>query len=258
MNKNTWIYILVLSFLVPMSAEAQRWKLRRYEAGLGTGTVHTFMDIGSPNYDFRSFQVRDSRVNVNSHIGFKILEDLTVKLDLNYLIIGGIDPEIRDRSLSFTSHNFEHLVRLDYNVVGGGRTFSSSSIYNRRGMVNRYGGSSGYLYVFAGAGGIMSKSTVRNAQGEEAVENPSYYNNLNWAFVIPAGLGYKYSFNAYWDLSFEVGARVSFNDRIDGYDFANPEANRYNDHYGVTTIKAIYKIRNDRRGVPIFNRYGRR
>ncbi len=136
MNKRLWIYILVLTFMIPMSAEAQRWKLRRYEAGIGTGTVHTFMDIGSPYYGFRSLQLRDSRVNVNTHLGFKILEDLTVKLELYYLMIGGIDPETRERQLHFTSHNLEHIVRLDYNLVGGGRTFGSASIYNRRGMVN--------------------------------------------------------------------------------------------------------------------------
>lgn len=255
MNKRFWIYILILAFVIPMSAEAQRWKLRRYEAGFGTGTVHTFMDIGSPQYGFTSFQLRDSRVNLNSHLGFKILEDLTVKLDMNYLMIGGIDPETRERQLSFTSHTFEHLVRLDYNLIGGGRAFGSATIYNRRGMVNQYGSSYGFLYLFAGGGGIMSKSIVRDANGDEATGNPSYYNNLNWGFVIPAGIGYKYAFNAYWDLSFEVGARMSFTDRIDGYEHAT--ASLYNDHYGVTSFKAIYKIRNDRRGLPIFRRYGR-
>ncbi len=254
MNRRIWIYILLLAMLVPTTAEAQRWKLRRYEAGIGGGTVHTFMDIGSPNDALRSFQLIDSRFNAGVHAGFKLLSSLTIRLDLNYLMIGGLDPEIRDRSLSFTSNCFEPLVRFDYNLFGSGaRSFGSNALFNRRGMINNYGES--YFYVFSGIGGIMSKSKVTDVNGDEVIGNPSYYNNLNWGIVIPAGLGYKRSMNAYVDLAIEVGGRFSFTDKIDGYKHAT--ASDYNDKYITTTVKAVYKIRNDRRGRPILSRYGR-
>jgi len=255
MNKRIWIYILLLAFLVPAKTEAQRWKLRRYEAGIGGGTVHTFMDIGSPNDAIRSFQLIDSRFNVSSHAGFKLLSSLTVRLDLNYLMIGGIDPETRDRSLSFTTNAFEHTLRVDYNLLSSGvRGFGSTALFNRRGMVNNYG--ENYVYVFAGFGGILTKAKVTDINGDEVIGNPSYYNNLNWGPVIPAGIGYKRAMSAYVDLSVEVCGRFTFTDKIDGYQHAT--ASDYNDKYITTTVKAVYKIRNDRRGRPILSKYGRR
>jgi len=146
------------------------------------------------------------------------------------------------------------LVRFDYNLFGSGaRSFGSNALFNRRGMINNYGES--YFYVFSGIGGIMSKSKVTDVNGDEVIGNPSYYNNLNWGIVIPAGLGYKRSMNAYVDLAIEVGGRFSFTDKIDGYKHAT--ASDYNDKYITTTVKAVYKIRNDRRGRPILSRYGR-
>ncbi len=253
MNKRIWIYICLAALLVPCKTEAQRWKLRRYEAGIGLGTVTTFMDIGSPDFGISSFRPNDTRFNVSSHIGYNLFQDLAVKLDLNYLMLGAMDPEIRDRSLRFTTHAFEHGVRFDYTFVGGGRTFGSTALFNRRGMVNSYGSS--YLYAFAGAGGILSKATVRNESGEEEIGNPGYNNNMQWGIVIPAGLGYRRSVDAYFDFVFEIGGRFSFTDLIDGY---QTQFSQYNDRYIITSVKAIYKIRNDRRGIPIFSKFGGR
>jgi hypothetical protein len=256
MNKPVWIYILLLVLLVPANVEAQRWKLKRYEAGIGLGTVTSFMDIGSPDFGITSFRPYDTRLNVSSHAGFLLFEELTVKLDLNYLMIGAMDPVTRERSLRFTSHALEHGVRFDYTFLGGGRAFGSTALFNRRGMVNSYGTS--YLYVFGGAAGILSKATVRNSSGEEVDPNvnQSYNNNLQYGLVIPAGLGYRKSIDAYFDVVFEVGGRFSFTDLIDGY--KHPTASHYNDRYIITSVKAIYKIRNDRKGRPIFSKYGRR
>ncbi len=252
MNRHFWIYILLGALLIPSTVEAQRWKLRRYEAGIGLGTVTSFTDIGSPDFGFTSFNPIDTRFNISTHAGYLILEDLSVKLELNYLMIGASDPEIRDRSLGFTTHGFEHAVRAEYTFLGGGRTFSTAT-FNRRGMVNNYGSS--YLYVFAGAGGILTKATVRDASGEEVFGNPGYSNNLHWGAVIPAGIGFRRSVDAYFDFAVEVGGRFTFTDLIDGY---QTQWSQYNDRYIITSVKAVYKIRNDRRGRPIFSRYGTR
>ena len=254
MNRQILLYILFFLLIIPGKVEAQRWKLVRYEASVGVGTTHPFMDIGSQNYSIRSFRLADTRANVFTHVGFKVLEDLTLKLDLNYLMLGGSDQASRPRELMFTSNCFEHLLRVDYNLVGGGRTFGSTAIFNRKGMINNYGSS--YVYVFAGGGGILSKAKVKYIGGEEAIDNPSYSNNLHWGFVIPAGVGYKLNLNSGMDLGFELGGRLSFSDWIDGY--YNPKFSQYKDSYITTSFKAIFKIRNDRKGRPIFSQYGRR
>jgi hypothetical protein len=211
------------------------------------------MDIGSLNYGFRAIKLSDTRFSFPAHIGFKVIEDLTVKLDLNYLMIGGADSPDRGRTLKFTTHGIEPILRVDYNIVGGEKPLGSSIIFNRRGMVNNYGSS--FIYVFAGGGGILTKAKVKTFDGVEVIGNTAYSNNLHWGFVLPAGIGYKRSINAYFDFAIEVGGRLTLTDKIDGYQHP---ASQYNDRYITTSFKAIYKIANDRKGRPILFDYGRR
>ncbi len=253
MKKNHWIYILLLVLLIPVESQAQRWRLVRYEASVGIGTTHAFMDIGSEFFGLKSFRLPGTRPNFAFDASFMIIQDLSVQLDLSYIPLSGKDPIDRGRGYSFISHSFEPVVRLEYNIIGDGRTFGFSGVYNRKGMVNNYNKFS--LYVFAGAGGILTKSKITDSDGEEVLSNPYYDNNTHFNFVLPAGLGMKYTINSDLALGFEIGYRYTFTDELDGY--LHPSS-QYNDYYILTNVKAIYKIRNDRRGVPIFRRYGGR
>lgn len=253
MNRIFWISLVLLLLLIPGKVEGQRWRLLRYEAGIGTGTVHPFMDIGSYKPGLSSFQITDSRPNINTHIAYVLLEDLNVKLDLNYLMIGATDSDTpeRDRGFTFLSNAFEHTVRLDFNILGGGRAFGMQGMYNRRGMINNFGSSR--LYVFGGVGGIMSKTEIWTVDGPIPDTKEGYYNNLNYGVVIPAGIGYRLAIDAYWDFTFEASGRFSFADKIDGY--MHPSSLHY-DRFITTSFKAVRKIRNDRKGRPIFAKYG--
>lgn len=253
MNRRFCVYFILLILIIPAKVEGQRWRLQRYEAGLGVGTTHPFMDIGSDADALKSFQLTDTRFMVAPHIGFKVLENLTVKLDLNYLMIGGRDGGTRTRDYSYTSHCFEPILRVDYVIIGGGKSPGMSAKFNKRGMVNNFGTSQ--VYVYAGGGGIFSKAKVKDTNGEEIITNPNYHNNLTGGFVLPAGIGYKMVVNAYFDVSVEFGGRISTSDRIDGY--WNVAASQYNDRYFVSSFKAIYKISNDRRGLPVFKKHNR-
>jgi hypothetical protein len=251
MNRRFCIYSILLVLMIPGKVEGQRWRLQRYEAGIGLGTTHPFMDIGSEADALKSLQLSDTRIMDAPHIGYKLLEDFTVKLDLNYLMIGGADADTRARSFSYTSHCFEPVLRVDYNIVGGAKELGVSAKFNKRGMINNYGASQ--VYVFVGGGGILSKAKVRDVDGEEVLDNPYYHNNLTGGFVLPAGIGYKLVIDAYFDFSFEIGGRFTTTDRIDGY--WNVEASQFNDRYIPTNFKAIYKISNDRWGVPTFKKH---
>lgn len=252
MKKNHWIYILLFILFIPLNTNAQSWRLIRYEAGLGLGTTHAFMDIGSENFGIPSFRFAGTRPNVFFDASFQVLEDLAVQLDLGYIQLSGKDPDSRGRGLSFVTNSFEPVVRVEYNIIGGGRAFGSSATFNRRGMVNSY--NTLRLYGFAGAGGILTKAKVKDINGDEAIGNPSYDNNLHFAAVFPMGLGLKYEIDSHWAVGFETGFRFALSDVLDGYQHP---ASQYRDKYMLTNVKAIYKIRNDRRGVPQFSRYRR-
>jgi hypothetical protein len=247
MKKNHWIYILLFVLFIPVNSHAQAWRLIRYEAGIGFGTTRSFMDIGSENYGITSYRFAGTRPNVFFDASYQILEDLSVQLDLGYIQLGGKDTDIRGRGLSFVTNSFEPVIRVEYNIIGGGRTFGSSATFNRRGMINNY--NTLYFYTFAGAGGILTKAKVKDIYGDEVFGNPGYDNNLHFAPVFPMGFGLKYQLDSEWALGFEMGFRFALSDLLDGY---ATQWSQYNDKYMLSNVKLIYKIRNDRRGVPQF------
>ncbi len=253
MKNRLWIYILFLLLVMPSEMQAQRWRLQRYEASLGLGTTHSFMDIGSESYGLKAFQFAGTRPNASFSASFKIIEDLSAKLDLSYIQFSGVDNDNRLTVTSFVSNAFEPKLTVEYNILGGGKTFGSTATFDRRGMVNDY--NTFYLYAFAGVGGLLSKAKAFD-ENREILLNATYFDtNMHFGVVFPMGIGAKYSINSNWSVGIEIGGRFTLTDNIDGY--ATPFSS-YNDRYILTNFKAIYKIRNDRRGVPQFSEYRKR
>ena len=102
----------------------------------------------------------------------------------------------------------------------------------------------------------MSKGSIKDLDNGDLppVDNPGYDNNMHYGLVIPVGAGLKYTLDAKWSLSVEAGYRWTTTDYLDAYSSA---FSKYNDAYYTTSFKAIYKIRNNRKGRPIFRKYAR-
>lgn len=256
MKKHLWIPLIAILLLLSADGYGQRWKLRRYEADLYISAVSFHGDIGLAHKPLLN-NFNGLRPNVGLKTGFKIMQDLTVSLDLGYIMYGGKDEpgSSHGRNYSFTSQAFQHTVRMEYYIIGDSRSFISGAIYNRRGMINNY--KKLYLYVFAGGGGVLSKSKVKdlNNGGEEPLANPGYDNSMNYAFILPLGGGIKFALNPRWSIGAEIGYQFTNSDLLDGY--SKEGLSMYNDSYYLTCIKAIYRIRNNRQGVPVFTRYYR-
>lgn len=252
MKRKFWLYIILVLLVVPANLEAQRWKLQRYEAVFGLGTTHPFMDIAPSADSWRSFHLVGTRPIGTFGVNYKIVEPLSVGVDLSYAIFGGLDVEKRMSVNSFISHSFEHAAIVRYSFISNGRAFGSSALFNRRGMVNNY--NSADFYLFAGVGGILSKSKAFDINNEEVLEDHWHDNNMHYGVVFPVGFGFKYSIDSDWSFGVEVGGRFSLTDWLDGYatDYSN-----YNDRYIITNFRAIYKIQNDRKGRPRLGGYRR-
>lgn len=255
MKRNIW-FLLVFGFILTSAdVSGQRWKLRRYEANIYLAATAFHGDIGLANKPLLN-NFNGLRPDVGFMGRFKITQNIAVGLDLAYLMYGGKDQEgsTHGRLYSFTSHAFQHTVRGEYYIYGEGRSFGSFAVYNRRGMVNNYNRL--YLYLFGGAGGVLTKPKVKdlNNGGEEPLDNPGYDNNLRYAAVFPVGSGVKFSINPRWDIGAEIGYMFALTDYLDGY---SSEWSEYNDSYYLTSVKAIYKIRNNREGRPVFRKYYR-
>ncbi len=252
MKRRHWIFILLLILLIPSEATAQRWKLRRYEAYAGTGTVHPFMDIGRVEDSFRSFHLKGTRPNLTVGARYKIFSNLSGGLELSYIMFGGVDVDNHMTVHSFMTNSFEHTADFQFDIVSGGKALGTTALFNRRGMVNSYNSTD--VYITFGVGGILSKAIAYDINGEIDRNDVYFNNNTNYGIVLPVGLGIKYSIDAYWSFGAEITGRFSFTDLLDGY--ATPYSN-YQDRYILTSFRAVYKIRNDRKGRPIFSKYGR-
>ncbi len=252
MKKNLWFLFLIIFVMTAVDGFGQRWKLRRYEADLYIGVVSFHGDIGLANQPLLN-NFNGIRPSFGIQPRFKITQDIAVSLDLGYLIYGGKDIEgsSHGRLYSFNSHAFQHVVRGEYYILGDSRNIISGAVYNRNGMVNNY--NKLYLYVFGGAGGVLSKAKIKdlNNNGEEPLDNPGYDNTLQYTAVFPVGGGIKFSIDPRWSVGAELGYQFTLSDKLDGY---ASEWSQYKDSYFLTTFKAIYKIRNERNGRPIFKR----
>ncbi|MEN8158010.1 MAG: hypothetical protein ABFS10_13750 [Bacteroidota bacterium] len=252
MKRAFWILIAALLVFTGIDANAQRWKLRRYELDMNLSGVAFHGDIGRANRPIPNM-FNGFRPSLGITPRFMIRQDLAVSLDLGWVMYGGQDVqgETHSRVYSFNSQAFQHFARLEYYLLGVRR--SGGAIYNRKGMVNNY--NKMYLYVLAGAGGIMSKSTIKDQDGVELLDNPGYDNTLQYTAGFPVGGGIKLSIDPRWSIGLELSYNFTLSDWLDGY--SKEGLSEYLDTYYLLSFKAIYKVRNNRKGRPIFNKYYR-
>jgi len=251
MKNKLWIPIIALLLITSVDSYGQRWKLRRYEMDAYVGVVSFHGDIGLANKPFAN-TFNGMRPSFGVIPRFMIRENLAVSLDLGYLMYGGKDEEgsSHGRYYSFNSHAFQHIARVEFFIIGPRTAPITGAMYNRRGMVNNY--NKIFVYAYAGAGGVLSKATVKDVNtGEEPITNPGYNNNMVYGAVFPLGAGVKWAIDPRWSIGVELGYTFSTSDLLDGY--ASQYSN-YNDSYYLTSVKAIYKIRNDKQGRPIFKK----
>ncbi|HER08924.1 MAG TPA: hypothetical protein ENO20_08455 [Bacteroides sp.] len=256
MKKNFWILLVSVFILTSVDTTGQaRWKLRRYELDLYLAATAFHGDIGLANQHFAN-NFNGVRPDMGIQAKYKITEKLLGTLDLGYLMYGGKDKEgsTHNRVYSFTTHAFQHTLRAEYYVLGEWRKLTSFAVYNRQGLLNNY--SILYLYGFAGFGGVMTKAKVKdlNNGGAEPLDNPGYDNNLKYAAVFPVGIGIKFAIDPRWSLGAEIGYMFTTSDYLDGY---SSQWSDYRDSYYLTSVKAIYHIRNNNQNRPIFRKYYR-
>jgi len=252
MKNKFWLPIIAILLLISVDGSGQRWKLRRYELDMYVTGVAFHGDIGLADKDFANM-FNGFRPGAGINPRFMIRQNVAVAMDLGWYMYGGKDEpnSSHGRYYSFTSNAFVHGIRGEYYVLGTREGIFMGGMYNRRGMVNNYNRI--LVYIFGGTSGILSKSHVKdlNNNGEEPLSNPGYNNNLVYSLVFPVGVGAKLELDPHWSIGVEMGYSFSLSDQIDGY---ASEWSDYNDSYYTTSVKAIYKIRNDKNGRPVFKK----
>ena len=255
------LIILIFSFFC-ISSFAQKWKLTRYEAIIGIGTANYFGDIGGTAdennwYGLKDIEILSTRPALVVGARYKILQDLSVKLNLATIMISGSDAGSKNdtRNHSFNTYGLEHSLQLEYSFISEDARQRSFAYYNRRGMLNNFSRKS--VYAFGGVGGFAALPYfTKGADYSTDVIDDSF----NYTGVLLSGLGVKMIWNNYISIGAEFGVRYAFNDFLDG--FQNPKFGHewffgmlnVNDIYYFTSVNLIYRIKTSRKGYPILFR----
>jgi len=251
MKKYAGLFILTIFLFVTFNVDAQRWKLRRYEIGFGLAATNFYSDVGKsvedPNFlnSFSTIQLISTRPTMTASFRYKIAGDMAARLNMSFGWLHGRDGgNLEQREYVMTTTIFEPSVVFEYYLLPEGRSFSSAALFNRRGMVNNY--SKAYVYIFGGVGG-----GIYSAKAKEGIDfDDRFTPGTGFAAVFPIGIGLKYSVDSQWSVGFEFGRRFTLSDKLDGI---TTQTSKNNDIYDFAVFKAIYKVRTDRRGRPIFN-----
>jgi hypothetical protein len=243
------IFIVLFCFLTQIS-EAQLWKQKRYEVFAGLGTTQFFGDIGgypkSKNIlGFKDFSFNQTRFNIHAGLKYKILEDVSVKLNLTYGMLHATDDRGSNESRNMDARTsiFEPALLGEYSFIKS--KMEDSYLFNRGRKVSfRTLFSQIDIYAFAGVGGL-SYSVKGNST---LVANPNFKNG-GFTFVIPVGMGANLLIAPEYNLGMEITGRYAFSDYLDGY---TSQYSSSNDVYYFLNFTFCYKIATGRNGWPAF------
>ncbi len=233
--------IVLFSFcLIVTIGYSQVWKLKRFEVWGGVSVFQSFGDIGGS-------------ASSNTLFGLK---DLSLKSSRPGISFGGI-YRVNERIYLQGSNSFGFFTQTDKGSKNSIRNYAYSTIadeisaqtqfffikeaqnYNYDIMSMRGGlnGINKYLsvYAFAGVGGLFFKVTAK----ESLVDSPRFSDSQSFTLAFPVGLGVKYAYTPALSFGVELGARLTFTDKLDGLTTAY---SKHNDFYYIMNFKAIYRL----------------
>lgn len=254
------LILLVLSCVFVTDSMAQRWKLRRYEVGLGIGSVQVFGDIGGTADKENWFGLKDIKLDETrpafSLMGrYKVNTFISAKANLNLGFGSGKDAGSRnDRGRSYKTMLIEFSGQAEHYFLVEEKRYRSAAMYNKRGMVNNFSTLS--AYTFLGAGVVYARSSHGAAP---VLPYDDYQPGAHIAPVIPFGLGAKYVIDDKVFIGAELGYRWPLSDYIEGY--KQTISSQHKDVYYFFMLSVNYRLKTTRRNIPAFldpryKRYG--
>ncbi len=241
------LLLLVVAFVsISVLADAQLWKLKRYELQLGVGPSQFFGDIGgfarTENVlGFRDMTFKQTRLNTSLALKYRITEEVNVKLNLTYGLLRANDQRGSNvsRGYAATTSIFEQSVSAEYYFVRN-KAERSYAYMKGRGLLSSLFSTSD-VYGFTGIGGVYY-NVIPNDKFEPYLENSKGY-----APIIPIGLGISTAYSSSVNLGVEFTGHYVFSDNIEGL---ISQYNRPNDVYYFLNLTFTYKLNNTPGGLP--------
>ena len=221
---------LLLLFIIPTLATAQRWKRQRYEWVTGVGATQFLGDVGGRDQIgsdfFFDLDAASTRYMVNLGMRYKISQYVSAKTGFSFGEIAGNDkftkePFRQNRNIQFRSPIVEWATQIEVSWM---RESIGSRYKIRRVRGRGRKGSQVYVYGFAGVAllymnpmgqynGKWHALKPLHTEGQEFV--PSRKEYANWQFAIPFGVGMKYALDKKSSIGIEYGLRKTFTDYMD-------------------------------------------
>ena len=241
--KKVLLVLLTILFLSPGISEAQRWKRQRFELSVGAGVSNFLGELGGANQIgtnyFKDLEWSLTRVALAAGLRYKLSNYFALNTHITYGRVTGDDKLTQEtfrnyRNLNFTSDIYEFNVNFE-------GAFQQEQIGHRY-RLRKVRGARGYelyTYAFVGAGifhfdpkTVYQGETLRlqplGTEGQGLLPSRKKYSLFQ--FVIPVGVGFKYTIDNTWGVGLEIGIRKTFTDYIDDvsttyFDFENyPDA----------------------------------
>lgn len=241
---------LLLALIICLSAQmadAQLWKLKRWEAEFGLGPSFSFPDIGGytsgKNFlGFKDISYHQTRFNVSGSLKYRISRTANTRLSLGYIMLHSTDDRGSNEGREFesTTNIFEPSMMFEYYFVKN--KYESSYLFLKGKSLWALLSSLDF-YAFAGFGGA-----VYNVKGNDALEQVGLPSS-GFAPVIPGGVGATLIFTPNLNFGVELGGRYAFTDYLDGY---TSQYSKSRDVYYLLNFTVTYKLKTSPKGLPSF------
>jgi len=245
---------LVILFIIILSAplaDAQLWKMRRYEVVGSFGPSLFFGDIGgfSPSENIlgiKDMSFLQTRFNAGVNIKYRILRDLNARVGFSYGLLHATDERGSNEGRAYEASTmiFEPTLIGEYYFI---KNLAENSYLFVRGkerfLIELF--KSLDFYAFGGIGGVSYA-----VKGNDALADRGYETG-GFSAVLPAGLGATLIFSPNLNFGVEFGGRYAFTDYLDGY---SSQYSKSNDVYYFLNFAVTYKLKTGPNGLPTFRR----
>lgn len=199
--------VISILFLVPYYAHTQSFYAARRERSLilvgGIGTSSYYGELTNPK-DYLHV-----KPGLNVGLQYYLSNRISMRLAADWFQLKGDDSEApletarQPRNLSFKSDNIE------INMTGHVSLLPQGKRFYQRPPLN--------LYAFGGVGLLYFNPTTEYNGTKYALQplQTELVKYSRFAFVIPFGIGAKFKFGPYFNLSIEGGYRKTFTDYLD-------------------------------------------
>ncbi len=237
--KRAILIVLLFCFIVPF-AEAQLWKLKRFELVAGVGTASFFGDVGGFSHGKNAWGFKDitflqTRYSLNFSVKYRITQNINARVSFSYGIFHATDERGSnpDRGFEVTTTILEPALIGEYYFI---RNSAENSYLFNKGRGKGLGGilRSLDVYAFTGIAGLNYSIEANQMLRDHGLKSNGF------TAAVPLGVGSTVATSPSITLGVELGFRYAFTDNLDGY---TSQYSRANDVYYFLHFTFTYRLK---------------